>query len=54
MAANNFFNPNDIPSSAFYFLVKFTGFPEMDSAFQEVSGLKVTLSTEERKEGGGK
>lgn len=52
MTANSFFNPNDIPSSAFYFAVKFTGFPDMDCSFQEVSGLKVTMITEERKEGG--
>ncbi|HMB62780.1 MAG TPA: phage tail protein [Eudoraea sp.] len=52
MAYNNFFKSNYTPPTAFYFDVKFTGFPEMDSSFEEVSGLKVTLGTEERKEGG--
>jgi len=52
MAYNNFYKPNYTPPSAFYFAVKFIGFPAMDSSFQEVSGLKVTLGTEERKEGG--
>ena len=49
---NNFYQQNYLPPTAFYFAVKFTGFPDMDCSFQEVSGLKVTLSTEERKEGG--
>lgn len=52
MAYTNFFKPNYTPPSAFYFAVKFASFPEMDSSFEEVSGLKVTLGTEERKEGG--
>ena len=52
MAYDNFYKQNYAPPTAFYFAVKFNGFPEMDSSFQEVSGLKVTLSTEERKEGG--
>lgn len=41
-----------VPPSAFYFEVKFPEFPELDSSFQEVSGLKVTLSTKEKREGG--
>ena len=49
---NNFYRPGYTPPTAFYFAVKFNGLPEMDSSFQEVSGLKVTLGTEERKEGG--
>jgi phage tail-like protein len=52
MAYDNFFNSDYTPPSAFYFAVKFVGFPDLDSSFQEVSGLKVTLGTEERKEGG--
>lgn len=52
MAYNNFYKPGYTPPSAFYFAVKFTGFPDMDCSFQEVSGLKVTLGMEERKEGG--
>ena len=52
MGKDSFFKPNYVPPTAFYFAVKFVGFPDMDSSFQEVSGLKVTLNTEERKEGG--
>lgn len=52
MAYDNFFSSDYAPPTAFYFAVKFAGFPDMDCSFQEVSGLKVTLSTEERKEGG--
>lgn len=52
MAYDNFFDSDYTPPSEFYFAVKFVGFPDMDSSFQEVSGLKVTLGTEERKEGG--
>ena len=51
MAYDNFYKQNYAPPTAFYFAVKFSGFPEMDCSFQEVSGLKVTLGTEERKEG---
>ena len=52
MAYDNFFSSDYAPPTAFYFAVKFAGFPDMDCSFQEVSGLKVTLSTEERIEGG--
>jgi phage tail-like protein len=52
MAYDNFFNSDYTPPSAFYFAVKFVGFPDMDSSFQEVSGLKVSIDTEEKKEGG--
>lgn len=52
MGKDSFFKPNYTPPTAFYFALKFSGFPDMDSSFQEVSGLKVTLGTEERKEGG--
>ncbi|WP_339626054.1 phage tail protein [uncultured Maribacter sp.] len=52
MSYDDFFKQNYTPSTAFYFAVKFNNLPEMDSSFQEVSGLKVTLGTEERKEGG--
>ncbi len=52
MAYTNFYKADYSPPTAFYFAVKFVGFPDMDSSFQEVSGLKVTLGTEERKEGG--
>ena len=40
------------PPTAFYFSVKFYGFSDLESSFQEVSGLKVTVGTEEKKEGG--
>jgi len=52
MAYDNFYKPNYTPPTAFYFAVKFVGFANMDSSFQEVSGLKATLGTEELKEGG--
>lgn len=41
------------PPVGFHFLVKFEGFPEeADTRFQEVSGLSVTVNTEEFREGG--
>ncbi|MGB5418176.1 phage tail protein [Algibacter sp.] len=52
MDNNNFFKQEFTPPTAFYFSVNFEGFNEMDCAFQEVSGLNVTLSTEEIREGG--
>lgn len=52
MGDNSFFKPNYSPPTAFYFSVKFDGFDNMDSSFQEVSGLKVTVGTMEKKEGG--
>lgn len=52
MGSDSFFKSGYAPPTAFYFTVKFTGFDEMDSSFQEVSGLKVTINTEEKKEGG--
>ncbi|CAM3458434.1 phage tail protein [Aequorivita lipolytica] len=51
MQDSNSINPNFLPPSAFYFAVKFLDTPDMDSSFQEVSGLKVALGTESR-EGG--
>lgn len=52
MADNSFFQKGYTPPTAFYFQVKFTDFPEMDSSFQEVSGLKVTVKVTEKMEGG--
>jgi len=52
MGSDSFFQTGYAPPTAFYFSLKFTGFSEMDSSFQEVSGLKVTIGTEEKKEGG--
>ncbi|MEH6765122.1 phage tail protein [Aequorivita antarctica] len=43
---------NYIPPTAFYFRVQFNGSPEMDSSFQEVSGLKLKPSNIQRSEGG--
>lgn len=41
------------PPAGFHFLVKFESFPEeTDTRFQEVSGLSVTVNTEEYPEGG--
>lgn len=52
MGENSFFQQGYAPPTAFYFQVKFRDFPEMDSSFQEVSGLKVTVKVTEKKEGG--
>lgn len=52
MGNNSFFIPLYNPPTAFYFSVKFAGLDFMDSSFQEVSGLKVTVGTIEKKEGG--
>jgi len=52
MGNNSFFKPDYAPPTAFYFSVKFDGLNDMDSSFQEVSGLKVTIGTIEKKEGG--
>lgn len=52
MGKDSFFKPGYTPPSAFYFSVKFNGFDQMDTSFQEVTGLKVTISTIEKKEGG--
>ncbi len=52
MGSDSFFKPDYAPPTAFYFSVKFAGLDEMDSSFQEVSGLKVTVGTVEKKEGG--
>lgn len=52
MGNDSFFKSGYTPPAAFYFSVKFTGFDDMDSSFQEVSGLKVTVGTVEKKEGG--
>lgn len=52
MGSDSFYKPGYSPPTAFYFAVKFVGFEAMDSSFQEVSGLKVTIRTVEKKEGG--
>lgn len=52
MAYKGFLNSDYLPPTAFYFRLKFNGAEDMDSSFQEVSGLKLTISTEPKKEGG--
>lgn len=52
MENNSFFNPDHTPPTAFCFSVKFAGMDSMNSSFQEVSGLKVTVGTEEKKDSG--
>ena len=52
MANTDFFNSDYLPPTAFYFRLKFNGAEGMDSSFQEVSGLKLTISTAPKKEGG--
>lgn len=49
---SDFFQEGFMPPTAFYFSVSFSGSPEMDSSFQEVSGLKIGLDTKHRTEGG--
>jgi phage tail-like protein len=52
MVYTSFFIPEYVPPTAFHFAVVFPGNPPLDSSFQEVSGLKVTIETMEKKEGG--
>lgn len=52
MSVTGFFSPDSNPPTAFYFSVKFIGMDDIDSSFQEVSGLQATFGIEERKEGG--
>lgn len=52
MAYTGFFNSDYLPPTAFYFRLKFNGTEDMDSSFQEVSGLKLSITTDEKKEGG--
>ena len=52
MSISDFLKPGSTPPTAFYFSVKFNDMDEMDSSFQEVSGLKATFGIEEKREGG--
>lgn len=52
MSNTGFFKPETAPPTAFYFSVTFRGMDDIDSSFQEVSGLKATFGIEEKKEGG--
>ncbi|MBN3582474.1 phage tail protein [Algoriphagus aestuarii] len=47
-----FFKDGYAPPTAFFFSVKFLKYGDMESSFQEVSGLKVTVKVTEKKEGG--
>lgn len=53
METSSFFTQGYVPPTAFYFEVAFqgNGNKKMDSSFQEVSGMKVTIETMEKKEG---
>lgn len=51
MENNSFSNPDHTPPTAFCFSVKFAGMDSMNSSFQEVSGLKVTVNNLEKMEG---
>lgn len=42
----------EYPPSAFYFKVVFSAFPDMDTSFQEVSGIKSEITVEEISDGG--
>jgi phage tail-like protein len=50
MSAINFSAPDASPPTAFYFSVNFIGEDSIESSFQEVSGLKVTLDMVEAKD----
>ncbi len=52
MAYTGFFDADYLPPTAFYFRLKFNSVEDMDSSFQEVSGLKLTITTDPKKEGG--
>ena len=54
MDSSIFFNQEIVPPTAFYFEVVFigNGNTKMDSSFQEVSGLKVTIETTVENKGG--
>ena len=52
MKLNDFVKTGSEPPSAFYFSVEFQGSDEMDSGFQEVSGLKSTFGVEGNMEDG--
>lgn len=52
MSVTGFFKPDFAPPTAFYFSVTFDGMDEIDSSFQDVSGLKVKLGFDPKKEGG--
>ena len=52
MAYTGFFNSDYLPPTAFYFRLKFNGAEDMDTSFQEVSGLKLTISAEPNEEVG--
>lgn len=54
MDTTSFYTQGYVPPTAFYFEVVFigNGNTKMDSSFQEVSGLKVTVETMEKREGG--
>ncbi|WP_074224595.1 phage tail protein [Algoriphagus halophilus] len=47
-----FFQDGYAPPTAFHFSVKFLKYGDMESSFQEVSGLKVSVKVTEKKEGG--
>lgn len=51
METSSFFTQGYVPPTAFYFEVAFqgNGNKKMDSSFQEVSGMKVTIETMEKK-----
>src|SRR5665648_1137342 len=50
MISEHLFKSDFAPPIAFYFSVRFDGQDDMESSFQEVSGLDVTIGTEGKKE----
>ena len=45
-------NTGEYPPPAFYFKVVFSAFPDMDTSFQEVSGIKSEIKVEQISDGG--
>lgn len=52
MSDPGFIGPDSASPTAFYFSVTFPGMENMDSSFQEVTGLKMTFDIAKKKEGG--
>lgn len=53
MTKDDFSKLSHSPNSSFYFEMKFDARPDMDSSFQEVSGLQLVVGTKEVRQGGG-
>ena len=52
MSGNSLINPDFAPPTAFYFHIRFLDVEDMESSFQEVTGLNVNVGAAEFEEGG--